>query len=176
MTTARIISEKRICLPGIEPAEPGAVFAAMLPWPPTVNTYWRSVVIGRSVRVLLSEAARQYRRDVVRAVGRVRPLTGPLSFTAVFCPPDRRRMDLDNRPKGLLDSLAKAGVFADDSQVRDMHTAFGPVVEGGEVRVRIVPLADAPRLIPYPLVDALLVRVGVMCDLLTRAAERRECR
>lgn len=160
MTTARIITEKRISLPGIEPTEPGAVFAAVLPWGPTTNHYWAHFLIAGKPRIGLSAVGKTYRAAVVNAVGRVKRLTGPLCFAAVFRPPTLARLDLDNRLKPLLDALTAAAVWEDDSQVKQIRAAFGPVERGGgSVRVLIVPLADAPA-----------------CDLLTRAAERRDCR
>jgi len=139
--TATITRSVGVTLPGIEPSEPGAYFEMVLPWPPSVNTYWRSVVMGGRVRVLISEKGRLYRKAVIRQVGRgVQPLTGPLLFDATFHPPDKRRRDIDNLPKGLFDALVAAGVLADDSQIRELRTRFGAVWTDGAAVVRIVPL------------------------------------
>ena len=47
----------------------GGMYAGVpMPWPPSVNSYWRSIVIGGSPRVLISRAGRQYRVDVQAAV------------------------------------------------------------------------------------------------------------
>lgn len=142
--TATITSSVGVTLPGIEPSEPGACFEAVLPWGRSVNQHWRHVAMGKSVRVLLSEDGRKYRAAVVKAVGEVRPLAGPLVFIGTFHPPTLARMDLDNRLKPLLDALTAAGVWTDDSQVREIRARFGPVDRsGGRVVVRIVPLAEA---------------------------------
>lgn len=115
-----------------------------LPFPPTMNTYWRHV--GR--RVLLSAKARQFRKDVVATIGdghRRMPYTESLFLTIVFYPPDQRRRDLDNLPKGLLDGLKYAGVYFDDSQVRRIDMKFGPVIKGGrtDVAVDVLGIDDA---------------------------------
>lgn len=89
-----------------------------LPWPPTVNTYWRHVMIGRAPRVLLSAKGREYRDEVVDSVDPAQPkMDGRLSVKIAAYPPDRRTRDLDNLLKPILDGLAHAGVYADDGQI-----------------------------------------------------------
>ncbi len=90
-----------------------------LPWPPSVNTYWRNV----GPRVLISRKGREYRTAVQVAVlvaGGRRNMTGRLSLTMAATPPDKRKRDLDNICKGVLDSLALAGVYEDDSQIDEL--------------------------------------------------------
>jgi crossover junction endodeoxyribonuclease RusA len=111
----------------------------VLPWPPSVNSYWRHVVIGRSVRTITSKAGREYRDQVVRL------LDGELQYsedarlvaTLWVYPPDRRRRDLDNLPKAVLDAVEAAGVIADDSQIDELHVVRCPVISGGRVVVEI---------------------------------------
>lgn len=58
---------------------------------------------------------------VVSRLGGINPkFTVPVSLEADFYPPDNRRRDLDNLLKCLLDSMTAAGVYADDSQVKDL--------------------------------------------------------
>jgi crossover junction endodeoxyribonuclease RusA len=106
-----------------------------LPYPPTVNHYWRTW----KDRVLLSEDGRRYRRRVAKRLERVpfRRFTGPLQVEVLFNPPDGLRRDLDNLPKGLLDALQKGGVYGDDSQIKDLHLRMGPIVAGGRATVTI---------------------------------------
>jgi len=93
-----------------------------LPWPPTVNTYWRSIVVKGRPRVLISKEGRAYREKVKNL------LAGEIKDDGYFdgerlkvhiaaMPPDRRSRDLDNILKSLLDSMQHAGVFRDDSQI-----------------------------------------------------------
>jgi crossover junction endodeoxyribonuclease RusA len=100
-----------------------------LPYPPTVNTYWRRV----GNKTILSAKARDYRRDVMNLLRfrRLPTLAGELKVTITFHPPDRRKRDLDNLPKGLLDALKHAGIYGDDSQVRHIDMRFGEVRKGG---------------------------------------------
>lgn len=51
--------------------------------------------------------------------------------------PDRRRRDLDNINKALLDCLTHAGVYTDDSQIDDLHLVRGHIEKPGFVVVRI---------------------------------------
>lgn len=105
-----------------------------LSWPPTVNTYWRRV----GNRTLISRRGREYRKDVVAALRGLQGLGhARLAVRIEAYPPDKRRRDLDNITKSLLDSLAHAGAYADDEQIDDLRIVRGPVSKGGYVRVRI---------------------------------------
>ncbi len=95
----------------------------VLPFPPSVNRYYRHV----GYRTLLSREGREYRRQVYSLLaGRVgQPLSGPLEVQLDLYPPDRRRRDWDNFQKAIWDALQHAGVYHDDSQVKravvEMH-------------------------------------------------------
>ena len=116
--------------------------AISLPWPPSVNTYWRSIMKGPLAgRVLLSEKGREYRKQVADAVLEqrvpVQLLTGKLAVWIHVLPPDRRARDLDNLLKGVLDGLHHAGVIRDDCDIDDLRiTRFGNRT-GGELQIRI---------------------------------------
>ena len=100
-----------------------AVLQFVLPFPPSVNRYYRHV----GYRTLLSREGRQYREAVCALLaGRVgQPLSGPLEVQLDLYPPDRRRRDWDNVHKATWDSLQHAGVFSDDNQIKkgvvEMH-------------------------------------------------------
>ncbi len=103
----------------------------ILPYPPSVNSYYRSV----GFRVLISREGRKYRKMVVSRLSGARPLEGRLSFTALLYPKDRRRRDVDNVLKSLLDSLAHAGTMHDDSQIKVLHVVMNE--PDGEARVEV---------------------------------------
>jgi len=95
-----------------------------LPYPPTVNTYY-SVVRGRKI---LSARGRVFKRDAVKHI--LRWCQGPPSEGSVYLqilitPPDRRRRDVDNIIKPILDALTEAGVYGDDSQVVGLTVVKG---------------------------------------------------
>jgi crossover junction endodeoxyribonuclease RusA len=98
---------------------------------------------------VISREGRRYRTEVCAALAAIRgqALSGRLSLRMVVCPPDRRRRDLDNTQKALLDALAHAGVYHDDSQIDRLISERGPVVPGGRVLVEISTL-DAASPIP----------------------------
>lgn len=107
-----------------------------LPWPPTVNTYWRHV----GARVLISREGRAYRQRVDRCVlvaGRPRFGARRLAVQIDVFPPDRRRRDLDNLGKALLDALQAAGVYDDDGQI-DLLLYRRRARGAGSVVVRIM--------------------------------------
>jgi crossover junction endodeoxyribonuclease RusA len=65
------------------------------------------------------------------------PLLGHLVVTLTAFPPDKRRRDLDNLPKVVLDSLTKAGVWKDDSQIQRLTIQWGGMCPGGDLEVEI---------------------------------------
>lgn len=120
-----------------------------LPCPPTVNTYYRHVTKGPLAgRTLISERGRAYRSQVAGAVlmacrhadmghGAIvesrairAPLNARLSVEIEFRAPDRRKRDLDNITKSLLDALTRAGIWTDDSQIDDLRIWRSPLMTG----------------------------------------------
>ena len=109
--------------------------AYVLPWPPSVNRYWRAV----GGRAILSREGRQYRVDAQAAVLSTLPRlhidAGRVELRIMAHAPDNRRRDLDNLLKGVLDALQTAGVYTDDSQVDSLTITRGDVDRG---RPRVV--------------------------------------
>ena len=91
------------------------MFKFELPFPPSVNHYWRHV----GSRVLVSSRGRKYRSEVNSLLRRkkIKPLEGDLIVDITLRPPDRRRRDVDNYMKALLDAMQSGGVYLDDSQI-----------------------------------------------------------
>ena len=86
-----------------------------LPWPPSLNRYYRHV----GSRVLISREGRKYRMMVVSRLGGLcKKLSGAAQLVLECYPPDRRRRDLDNLLKCLQDSIVAAGILEDDSQIK----------------------------------------------------------
>lgn len=117
-----------------------------LPFPPSLNRLYRRV----GPRTLISRQGREYRTLVcgLLAGGGVRkpPSGGRIALAMDAFPPDRRRRDLDNLQKSVLDSLQHAGVYEDDSLIDLLLTQRRHVVAGGLLRVHIetIPLRLCP--------------------------------
>lgn len=115
------------------------VFIYRLPYPPSINKYWRYV----SGRVLISKEGREYREKVKQAVngavnGKGLLLSGRLKVEIAAYMPDKRRRDLDNLNKALLDSITHAGVWVDDSQIDDLKIIRCSDNNGGRVVVSVM--------------------------------------
>lgn len=115
-----------------------------LPFAPSVNHYWKHCVVNRRPKVYLSDAANRYKTDVARIVllsGIKQQLVGRLSVVIYAHMPDKRKRDIDNLSKGILDSLTGAGVWADDEQIDELKIVRCGKWPGGKIRVHIMELS-----------------------------------
>jgi crossover junction endodeoxyribonuclease RusA len=106
-----------------------------LPWPPTVNTYWRNF----NGRTIISAKGREYRKAVADQVliqCAAKHIDYAVKMEIKAYRPDRRRRDLDNLLKALLDSMTHAGVMHDDALIEDLRVYWADEV-GGMVKVTI---------------------------------------
>lgn len=100
------------------------------PYPPSINHYWRTF----RGRMIISAEGRAYRNRIDLAkvsiaahdgsvetsllgARKFSTLTGRLDVRIALTMPDKRRRDLDNAMKPLLDALQHGGVYEDDSQI-----------------------------------------------------------
>jgi len=115
-----------------------------LPYPPSVNHYWRRV----GPRTLISREGRTFRKNVCALLAhgsgngpRKPPSGGRIALAMDAFPPDRRRRDLDNIQKPVLDALEHAGIYEDDSQIDLLLTRRREVTSGGRLEVDVTPLS-----------------------------------
>ena len=92
-----------------------------LDWPPTINTYWRYKLSKHgSPLIYVTEKGQKYKRDgYIRLAEQNVPkgMAGRVEVIIDAYPPDRRKRDIDNITKVILDVLQDYGVFDDDEQV-----------------------------------------------------------
>ena len=132
-----------------------------LPFPPSVNRYWRSVVIKGFARILLSADGRRFkdsckkiisqRLEKIQQAGHSLPLFSKKEKLAVeieLYPPTKRVCDVDNYAKATLDALTASGVWGDDSQVDDLRIIRREVVRGGHVLVKVYEASKSTRRLP----------------------------
>ncbi len=103
-----------------------------LDWPPTINTYWKPTLKGGhgGIGVRLSERGRKFKELAYYQMLEQKVIKGSKNgktpdgmalerFEVLIdaYPPDRRKRDLDNILKPLLDVLQEYGIFPDDEQI-----------------------------------------------------------
>jgi len=95
------------------------ILSLTLPWPPSANTYWRR----NGNRYFISPKGMAYRKEVIALCCKYKgffPKESRLRLEVIAFPPDNRRRDLDNIMKALQDSLEKAEVYVNDSQIDEL--------------------------------------------------------
>lgn len=99
----------------------------ILPWPPSINHLY-----GRhGNRTFIKKAGTEYHRRVQELVGKITPFLGRLEVAIEVFEPDKRRRDMDNLLKISQDSMQKAGVFKDDSQIDKLLIERAGYIQGG---------------------------------------------
>lgn len=121
-----------------------------LPYPPSVNNY-KSV--GRTIRTTKGKIYQQrvntnetkmFYYEVwlaiknLNAIKRIpMPIQSIISIEVYLHPPDKRKRDIDNVLKALIDSLVKGGLLQDDSQINKLLVEKREIVRGGKVILKI---------------------------------------
>lgn len=107
-----------------------------LPWPPSINHYFRRSPHGGCY---ISAEGKTYTQIVAALIrrDRIKSIDGPVAFKCRLHPPNKRRRDLDNSLKVLIDAIAKAGVLGDDYQIKHIEATMLEPVDGGHATVEI---------------------------------------
>ena len=111
-----------------------------LPWPPTLNTYYRRHTIGRKIFTSLSKGARIYKKQVEYIVVKECLKLGidqPFEIEFYAFPPDNRKRDVDNLLKAPMDAMESAGVFKNDSLCWSLKIKKYNYVKAGLLKVVI---------------------------------------
>lgn len=136
-----VVSKKKVTK--AEPPKQAHNIRLLLPYPPSMNHYWRRV----GDKTVLSKAGRDYKALVgsMCDLEHLEPQAGRLALTILAFPPDNRVRDLDNIQKAILDSL-KGRVFKDDDQIDCLGVERHQVTEGGAVLLDFRPLPTWDQL------------------------------
>jgi crossover junction endodeoxyribonuclease RusA len=109
-----------------------------LPYPPSVNHYW-----GQSGKTrFIGKKGKEFRAAVVAVAvkDKVRSMAGRLSVHVNLYPPDRRKRDIDNVLKSLLDACEHAGCYVNDSQIDELHVIRKEIIKSGACFITILEL------------------------------------
>lgn len=111
----------------------------LMPFPPSVNTYWRHSARG----IYLSKKGRDYKAEVrsLFTDSGARLMEERLELAVLLNPPDRRKRDIDNYCKSLLDALIGLA-YRDDSQIDSLLVQRGEVEQGGSALVFMRPVVE----------------------------------
>lgn len=114
------------------------MFAAFeIPFPPSMNTYWRNF----RGRMVLSAKGREYSIEVEKIVcvrgDKGFPIKGRLCIEIYLHRGDRRSYDIDNCLKAVCDSMTKAGVWEDDSQIDEIVVRRKALLKPGRAYILI---------------------------------------
>ena len=108
-----------------------------LPYPPSVNGYWRTF----RNRQIISKRGREYKKDVKAAMVLLNLdnelVSDSIEFHMVINPPTLRKYDVDNFTKGVFDALSECKFWVDDEQVVKLTVVKGVKTKGGNVEVKI---------------------------------------
>ena len=115
-----------------------------LPYPPSVNHYWRHTVIAGRTVVYVSAQGKAYRNRVIKATQllNIPHYECPVSVTLDIAFPDNRRRDSDNLAKVIFDSLQDARILKDDKLIWKFSTNRIGIAKGGFVKVTIRELTE----------------------------------
>ena len=108
-----------------------------LPYPPSINSYWRA----NGHRRFISKEGVAFKTAVADyVIENEIPKLGDARLTVLIGlhPRDKRKTDIDNRVKAVLDSLQDCGVYDDDSQVEGLIVIRMDQVKGGRCNVVII--------------------------------------
>ena len=110
--------------------------------PPSVNHYTKRTRHGG---VMLTDKARAYKREVYSQVGHLatrEPSQARLAGEFIVHPANKRKFDLDNKMKLILDALEDARFFVVDEQFDEIVLRRGSVVKGGRVDVVLCEIVE----------------------------------
>ncbi|OBX05745.1 endodeoxyribonuclease RusA [Gallibacterium genomosp. 3] len=107
-----------------------------LPYPPSVNHYWRHTRQGRHY---ISKTGKEFREKVLNICSQFDRIAGTVQMQIDVYYLDNRERDPDNLQKALFDALTASGIIDGDSNrvIKDYRVKSVGVVKGGRVIVKL---------------------------------------
>jgi len=102
-----------------------------LPFPPSINHYWKHRVAGKKAIIYLSTEGVAFRSFASGMIDAGAAISDRVAVTIDLYPPNKRKFDIDNRVKAVLDALTHAGVWLDDEQVDQLIVNRCGIMAGG---------------------------------------------
>lgn len=108
-----------------------------MPWPPSINGYWRTF----RNRQIISKRGREYRKRAIQHIKELglfdKQIASPVQIKMILNPPTLRKYDVDNFNKALFDAFSHAGFWLDDEQIDLLQIVKGKKIKGGNVEMFI---------------------------------------
>lgn len=100
----------------------------------SVNSIWKKHANG----IYLTASVRKFRTDMYYLTRQAHKFgDAKVEVTLRLRAPDRRKYDLDNMTKSIIDALQFCQIFNDDSQVVVLHAEKLPIIQKGELEIRV---------------------------------------
>ncbi len=111
-----------------------------LPWPPSVNGYWRTF----RNRQIISKRGREYRANAIEIMQSYglsgEMLTERLQVSLTLYPPTIRKYDIDNFCKAAFDALSHCKFWVDDEQIDKLTISKGNKTPPGKIVIKVTKL------------------------------------
>lgn len=89
--------------------------------PPSVNHIWKHRICGNRAMTYLTKEGKEFKDRISALVPKDhKPFRGDVSVYLLLVFPDKRRRDIDNYCKGILDGMNHK-VYLDDSQIKELY-------------------------------------------------------
>tara|TARA_R110000787_G_scaffold58778_1_gene133582 strand:- start:326 stop:685 length:360 start_codon:yes stop_codon:yes gene_type:complete len=113
-----------------------------MPWPPSVNGYWRTF----RNRQIISKRGREYRVNAIERLVELglnnENVSGDLHVSLVLNPPTLRKYDVDNFNKALFDAMSHGNFWLDDEQIVSLNIKKGVKVKGGNIDITVAGVGE----------------------------------
>ena len=119
----------------------------LLPFPPSVNRLWRF----NGPRMYRTKVYTDWAEDSVRHLQQQQmppaPIDYPIAIELAVGQPDKRKRDIDNVNKAVLDLLEHVDILENDHYVHDLRSYWSDKVVGVQVIIKSLDSSRASRVL-----------------------------